>query len=230
MEATEVKKLIEKCESENTLPKEQKRARLMILKAATFKVNHEVGYQEYIKQYKLLAEQLEQESKGKFIYNENINTVITDLEEYIDSLELVKYLKDNKIPTSNFERLLEYSSKLDLNVTIIPLVMGIYRIIDKIETIEKYQVQTIETCLANVFGINLVSPYNYTFVVENSKARVRKDKKSLEQLEHDHTTALSKAESYHLYLGSPICEWSSELINEVFRYYKKGNRKIERTR
>jgi len=170
---------------------------------------------------------LEKISKGRFVLSDDINTIEEELEDYVMSSNIIEYMKRNQMLNLNYDELLEISKKLELDCDMLPIAYELYKTIETMKKTEDNKIALIESVLVELLGFNLIARNNHKCIVDGNVGHIEKEPKSLEQLELDHTRALSLIEDSSLALGLIITDLAKDLIDDVFHYYKKGYTKVK---
>lgn len=229
MDSLELMSLFEHIKSDENLTNRQKKVRLSIINATLAKNNREQGYLENAEKYKKAGYALEKVSNGKFVLSEDIDLAEEELENFVMSSDIIQYMKRNQMINLNYEDLLEISKKLELDDDMLPIAYELYKTIEIMKKAEDNKIAIIESVLVEILGFNLISKFNHTCIIDGEIGHIERKLKTLQQLESDHTKALSLIEDGTLALGLTITDLAKDLIDELFHHYKKGYTKIKLT-
>lgn len=227
MEKINIKELKEKYKNDETLTSFQRKARLIILKTMSKKIIREKSYDSYVEKYKKELEKLIQIGDFQILPEYNLTDIQIEVKNYVLGSKLHKYLLNNKMEINKFEEIVEYHKLLQIEEEDVDLAISLYETIESLRKEEKQIIKIMEYGLANIIGLEVISHYNQTVIIDGNIGHIRKIERTYEELESNHTKALSIAEQYGFLLGSVLYDYTIEMVNQVFRYYKKGNKKIE---
>lgn len=234
MDLEQIKKDIIECNNNNALNNEAKIVRLKILQTAIEKLNHDKKYKDNMAKFIEDGQELTLLSDNVYQIEESIELNKISLKGYILESDLCKDLEEQGVENYTLNDLKIYLDKYKangINMLEIEKAISLYENIENIESLENEGINSLARNLGDIFGKKLLSKYNETIETKNDgEIIINHISKTREQYENDQKKVLEKIDE--LYVSDGILDrnakqYATEMVNQVFNYYKNGNKKIE---
>lgn len=232
MDTAVIQKEIEMCRIMDGLTNKQRNIRLNIFNTAMKKANRDQMYNALAEKYKVLGTKLEELTNQQFVLDSNIVITESRIRNYLANSKLATYLKNKNITSCTFENLKAHNNilvELDntYNPEIIEIAIEFYENLENLAKVERKEIEDISFGLVFTVGFDVMSQDEKTLIITNTnQAKIESKEKDIPTFEKNHITALQRLEDKRNEIGEQAYNYAVEMINEVFEYYKNGNKEI----
>ena len=232
MDVNVLQKEIEMCQIMDGITQEQRNKRLYIFNTAMKKYNRDQIYNSLVEKYKNLGWKLQELTNEQFMLDPSIILTESRIRNYFISSPIAQYLKAKKIKNCTFEQLKAHNDMLaELNSSYNPdtirVAIEFYETLETLAKAERKKIEDIAYGLVFTVGFDVMSKDEKTLIItESNQAKIQSTEKDIPTFQTNHIEALRRLDAQKNTIGEQAYEYAKEMIDEVFEYYKTGNKEI----
>lgn len=227
-----LQKEIEMCQIMDGITRDDRNKRLHVFNTAMKKYNRDQMYNSLVEKYITLGKKLQEITNNAFALDSNIIITESRIRNYFFNSPIAQYMKCKNIKSCTFQELKAHNDMLaEINETYnsetIKVAIEFYETLETLAKVESKKIEDIAYGLIFTVGFDVMSEDEKKLIITDSnQARIQSVEKDILTFEQNHIKALERLETQRAKLGEQAYQYAHEMINEVFEYYKTGNKEI----